>query len=71
MYNINDYVYIRPDLIDFEEVNERGRIDMVKDGLYHVTNVNMPFIGTISAWFTENEISATKYDWYLEKLMAL
>ena len=57
-----DIVYIRPDLINFEEVNEKGIILEIKDNLYRVSNVNMPFIGTIHAWFTANEVSKTKFN---------
>ena len=56
MININDVVYIRPDIALTVE-NERGRVISKKDNLYFVTNLNMPFYGTISTWLTEYEIS--------------
>jgi len=37
--------------------NEKfGRIDSIEDGKFRVTNMNMPFMGTVSDTFSEDEI---------------
>jgi hypothetical protein len=37
--------------------NCRGRVNSISDGRYYITNMNMPFMGTINDWFTREEIS--------------
>ena len=55
MFEINEIVTIKEYRDD--EYNCEGRINTImEDGKYWVTNMNMPFMGTISAAFTEDEL---------------
>jgi hypothetical protein len=58
MFKVNDFVYIRPDIAIDMSINEKGRIVHINDDLYFVTNLNMPFLGTINGWLTKYEISS-------------
>lgn len=53
---IGDAVTIKKYIGD--EYNERGVVRSIDDvlGLYWVTNMNMPYMGTVSAHFTREEI---------------
>lgn len=43
------------------ETNERGRINHISsDGRYWVTNMNMPFQGTVSDYFWSDELEKVK-----------
>ncbi len=52
---VNDIVLILP--YKDSEINSRGRVTQIMgDGSFHVSNMNMPFSGTISDFFTEREL---------------
>ncbi len=52
---VNDTVLIIPYKDD--ERNSHGRVtEIMKDGSYHVSNLNMPYSGIISDFFTEQEL---------------
>jgi len=41
-----------------DQYNEQGRVNSIMDdGRYWVTNMNMPFMGTVSDFFEEEELS--------------
>lgn len=41
-----------------DQYNEQGRVNSIMDdGRYWVTNMNMPFMGTVSDFFEEDELS--------------
>ena len=53
----NDHITILPYKND--RYNCVGRINQVDtvNKQYHVTNMNMPFMGTVSEWFKENQLA--------------
>ncbi len=52
---VNDIVLILP--YKDSEINSLGRVTQIMgDGSFHVSNMNMPFSGTISNFFTEREL---------------
>ncbi len=36
--------------------NKYGRITTIKDGRYHVSNMNMPYCGSVCNWFDRDEL---------------
>lgn len=61
-YNRYEVVFIRPDLIEDDLNNDRGMVLATNDNLIFVSNLNMPFMGTINTWFTEHEISREPWE---------
>jgi len=57
-FNINQHVRIL--LYPEGDINEKGRIQFYnkETGLYRVVNMNMPYQGTVSAWFSPYELEA-------------
>ena len=55
-FEINEHVII----VEYEgdEYNERGRVQSFNEetGLYWVVNMNMPYMGTVSDWFSAYEL---------------
>lgn len=52
---VNDTVLIKPYKDD--EMNSHGIVTAImKDGSYHVSNLNMPYSGVISDFFTKHEL---------------
>ena len=39
-----------------DEINKYGVIKSIDNDMYWVTNLNMPYMGTISDFFTEDEL---------------
>jgi len=56
-FKINEFVKILP--FKNDTYNCEGRINQIDitNKRYHVTNMNMPFMGTISDWFEEKELA--------------
>ncbi len=50
---VNDYVRVKA-LAGTDD--SMGRVTCVVDGRYHVSSMNMPFCGSISQFFTADEI---------------
>lgn len=55
-FAINEHVGII--LYAHDEYNCQGRIDSYNEetGLYRVTNTNMPYMGSVNAWFSPYEL---------------
>lgn len=57
MFKVNQFVKIKKYAGD--QYNEEGRINHIReDGTYWVTNMNQPFMGSVSDFFTEDELEA-------------
>lgn len=55
-FKVNETVKINK--YDGDQYNEVGRVNSItEDGRYWVTNMNMPFMGTVSDFFDEDELS--------------
>ena len=37
-------------------INEFARVTQISDEGYHVSNINMPYVGSINAWMHEVEL---------------
>ena len=45
-----------------DDINEQGRVEDVQNGMYWVTNMNMPYMGMVSDFFTEDELIKVRFD---------
>ena len=60
MFKVNEHVRILK-VKDEDNINAYGRISFIgEDGRYWVSNFNMPYCGTISEFFNEEDIAPTK-----------
>jgi hypothetical protein len=53
-FKVNQIVRILEE--DEKGINGYGRINAIRDGMYWVVNFNMPFSGTISRFYCEDEL---------------
>ena len=51
------YDHVRINKFPESSTNARGKVDFIRGDLYYVSNLNMPYAGTISQFFTEEELS--------------
>lgn len=56
---VNEFVRIKRYAED--GINGYGRVGYIEDdGRYFVTNMNMPFLGTVNNFFNEDELEKSK-----------
>lgn len=54
MFKLNEIVIIKKYKDD--ETNCKGRVTAIDQNLYHVSNMNMPFMGSVNKWFYVDDL---------------